>query len=224
MCLSSLGGERSPYMFVDAPKPFVMNACVLDEAGPISLSSRTSVASIKARTANAPKQVESLSGRDLRSGRGTTLAMKHKIPKPVWVEHALEVAGLTIIGHPTVVWPFILIECRLEDVEETSVNDVAAGALSRWANSGVSWNQVGNRLLVFVRQQSNIGRPRGPNKIAEEQVAEELALRDAGLSYQQIREKLYPGKHIEPDAIKQRVRRYRIRTGQVSKKALRSDK
>jgi hypothetical protein len=144
--------------------------------------------------------------------------VKVKIPNPTDVELALELVGFKVAGHPTVMWPFVLIECFLDPALGKSpsgnLEEQAAPALNRWRDHGVSWNQVGNHLVVFIRQKRRTGRPAGPERTTETQAAEEFELRKAGLSYQAIRDKLYPKTvGIEIEAIKQRVRRYAKRHG-----------
>jgi len=143
-----------------------------------------------------------------------------KPPTPNHVERALELAGFKVLGHPTVMWPFILIECILDpalnDSQRDALAERGARALNRWRAHGVSWNQVGNHLLVSIRQKGRAGRagrPAGPERTTEARAANEFELRKAGLSYQAIRDQLYPKKGIEIEAIKQRVRRYAKRHG-----------
>jgi hypothetical protein len=148
--------------------------------------------------------------------------VKAKVPNPTYIEHALELVGFKIAGHPTVMWPFVVIECFLDPALSRSPSgnlvERAAPALNRWRAHGVSWNQVGNHLLVFIRQKRRTGRPAGPERTTETQAAKEFELRKAGLSYQAIRDKLYPKTFgVELEAIKQRVSRYAKRHGQSLK-------
>ena len=147
--------------------------------------------------------------------------MKAKVPNPTYIEHALELVGFKIAGHPTVVWPFVVIECFLDPALSQSpsgnLEERAAPSVDRWRAHGVSWHQAGNRVLVFIRQKRRTGKPAGPDRATEAQAAKEFELRKAGLGYQAIRDKLYPQTAVETEAIKQRVSRYAKRPGQSLK-------
>ena len=141
-----------------------------------------------------------------------------KVPNPTRIEHALELGGFKMLGHPTVMWPFVLIECVLDPALGKNPSDSlvaqAAPALNRWRKQGVSWNQVGSHLVVFIRQKGKAGRPAGPDPSTEAQARQEFELWKAGLSYQQIRNELYPPRSgVEIAAIRQRVKRYAERHG-----------
>jgi hypothetical protein len=140
-----------------------------------------------------------------------------KVPNPNNIERALELTGFKTLGHPIFMWPFVLIECILDPELHNSLGgsliERGAQALNRWRAHGVSWEQVGNHLLVFIRQERRTGRPAGPEPTTETQAAKEFELRKSGLSYQAIRDQLYPKKGIEIEAIKQRVSRYAKRHG-----------
>jgi hypothetical protein len=145
--------------------------------------------------------------------------VKEKVPDPNHVKRALMLVDFKVAGHPIWMGPFVLIECFLDPAlgKNSGGNLVerATPALNRWRAHGVYWNQVGNHLLVVIRQRqrSKRGRPIGPDETTEEQAKREFDLRKAGLCYQNIRDTLYPNKSVQVDAIKQRVLRYARRRG-----------
>jgi hypothetical protein len=110
-----------------------------------------------------------------RGSFGRASRVKVKVPNSTDVEHALELVGFKIAGHPTVMSPFVLIECFLDPALGKSpsgnLEEPAAPALDHWRDHGVSWNQVGNHLLVFIRQKRRTGRPAGPERNTETQAA-----------------------------------------------------